>query len=143
MAYEFVNLYENVFTAPLTWYRPSNIGTLEGAYAFKLEVSKHYNEHDKFRKMTFEELLAGPSEYRDYYVRNDSNMYMKLTNITEFEHIYNLVSEDEMSQQMNPRKTYFIKNGDEYQIVPKNTEVFDPNIKYYTCKFTTEYYIKK
>lgn len=143
LAYEFVNLYENVFTAPLTWYRPSNIGTLEGAYAFKLEVSKHYNEHDKFRKMTFEELLAGPSEYRDYYVRNDNNMYMKLTNVTEFEHIYNLVSEDEMSQPMDPRKTYFTKNGNEYQIVPKTTEVFDPNVKYYTCKFTKEYYIKK
>jgi hypothetical protein len=145
LVHKFVNKYSDVFEAPLKWYRPTNEGVFDDVYAYKLEICKHYLEHDKFRRLSYGELLNGVKENIEYYIKspNNNEIYLKCDDLTEFEFYWNMVSETEKSLGVDPTKTYFIYDNGEYIKVNGTLSDFDVDTVYYTKVFKRDYFILK
>ena len=146
MIHRFENKYDSVFTSPLTWYRMDNNGIYDDVNAYKLDVIKHYEEHDRFRKLTYGEMISGPKSTETYYRRVTQNTYGTITVTDDFEHTMSLIPDSVISEGVDPNETYFVKEGSEYKKVPILLLInngFDINKKYYKKVFTREYYIKR
>lgn len=148
LTYEFVNLFEDVFTAPMTWYRTTDVGIFDDAHVYKLKVIKHFNEHDRFRKLNYSELTYGPVDYRDYYRRSTTGakLYYKLGKLTEFASKYILVDAAGIAAGMQPDTIYYTIDPDDnekYIKVPDTVTEFAENKQYFVRRFTEDYYILK
>ena len=132
----------------MTWYRTTDVGIFDDAYVYKLKVIKHFNEHDRFRKLNYWELTYGPVDYRDYYRRSTTGakLYYKLGKLTEFASRYILVDAAGIAAGMQPDMIYYTIDPDDnenYIRVPDTVTEFAPNKQYFVRRFTEDYYILK
>lgn len=157
LIHRFENKYDTVFTSPTVWYRMDNEGIYDDVYAYKIEVIKHYKKHDSFRKLTYGELLSGPSVFTEYFYRDTEKSYKiglyfeSEESYVDFEHTFKLISQETLDNGVDPYETYFRKvvsptNEVSYEKIPILTLInngFTPNVNYYKKIFTKDYYIKR
>jgi hypothetical protein len=145
IVHKFVNKYSDVFEAPLKWYRPTNDGIFDDVYAYKLEVCKRYTEHDRFRRLSYGELLNGVKSDIQYYIKSTENdkIYLMCDELSEFEFYWNPVSEVEKESGVDPTKTYFTYDNGVYTRVIGTLVEFDDATTYYTKVFKRDYFILK
>jgi hypothetical protein len=144
VVHQFVNMYDNVFEAPTKWYRLDNEGVFDDVNAYKLDVVKHYAVHDKFKRLSYGELLSGVKEGVTYYIREKSNdkIYLQCEELTEFANHWKVVSETEKNKGVDPLQVYYVKDANNvYNKV--SIRIFEDDVIYYTKEFEEVYYILK
>lgn len=143
MVHRFVNDYENVFSSPMTWYRTDINGIYDDVNAYKLEVVKHYNENDRFKRLSYGQLMNGVKNNVQYYYKTSENTYARYDTLSHFEFVYKELTDAEILLGFDTSMVYYINEGNTYTPVPSSQRFFEPGIKYYKKVFSNKYYILK
>lgn len=141
--HHFLNCYENVFEPVPKWYLLNTNGVFDDVNGYKLEVGKVYAESNRYMKLNLTQLSYGLNPNQTYYKYDkESNKYIPLDNLTEFDCEYSRLNSVELSLGPKKGEVYYTNNGTTFVKVSSSLTSFENDVIYYRLIANEDYYVK-